>query len=90
MKHLDLTEAIQRVVDIKLKALDKVIEDLVEPLADVGNPEKVIGKPYEQWLPEDLVRLTQIYGTGENTPLTTLIFNKEYKKLKEKEREVEG
>ena len=90
MKHLDLTEAIQRVVDIKLKALDKVIEDLVEPLADVGNPEKVIGKPYEQWLPEDFTLLTQIYGTGENTPLTTLIFNKEYKKLKEKEREVEG
>lgn len=88
MKTTPLIQAAEKVVALKMKAIDKVIESLVEPLEDVGNPEKLIKKPYAQWTPEDLALLTQIYGTGENTPLTNTIFNRLYETVKDLEAEV--
>lgn len=85
MKKTPLTIAIDKAVQIKMKAVDALIEELVEPLADVGNPEKLIKKPYEQWTKDDLQLLTRIYGTGEDTPLTRIIFNKNYERVKELE-----
>ena len=82
-----LPKAADKVVQFKLDAVDKLIADMVEPLADVGNPEKVIKKPYEQWTPDDLAMLTKIYGQSDPSPLTNLIFRKEKARVEALERE---
>lgn len=87
MKDTPLTQAVERVVALEMKAIGIIMDSLVEPLADVGNPEKLIKKPYAQWTPEDLQLLTKIYGTGENTPLTRVIFNRTYEQVKKLEAE---
>jgi hypothetical protein len=84
----NLPEVTDQVIKEELEAVDRLIEDLVEPLADVGNPEKLIGKPYDLWTLQDKQMLGKIYGTGNNTPLANLIFRREYSKLKELEKEV--
>ena len=90
MKKIPLTLAVEKAIEIKMLAMDKLIEELVEPLADVGSPEKLIKKGYSQWTPEDLALLTKIYGTGEDTPLTRTIFNRTYENVKRLEAEEEG
>jgi len=85
MKQTSLTKAIDKAVELKLKAVDKLLEELVEPLADVGNPEQLIGKPYEDWSQQDLAMLTSIYGQKEPSLLSNLIFRKKYAEVKELE-----
>lgn len=87
MKSTQLTKSAERVIALKMKVIDRVIEDMIEPLEKVGAPEKLIKKPYAQWTPEDLALLTKIYGQGEDTPLTRTIFNREYEKVKQLELE---
>ncbi len=77
-----LTQAAEEVIALKLKAVDEWIENIVEPLADIGNPEKMIGKPYGTWTPEDLQTLYAIYGKA----LEKFIFNKELKYIQELEK----
>ena len=85
MKDALLNQAIEKVLALKMKALDVVLDELVEPIGDIGNPEKVLGKPYESWTPQDLQLMTQVYGTQEPSPLSDLIFKKEYKRVRELE-----
>jgi len=87
MKQTEFTKMVDDVVELKMKAVDKYIEEIIEPLGEIGNPEKLIGKPYEQWTPLDLQMLGQIYGPEPNE-LSKLIFKKEYAKLIELEKEV--
>ena len=87
MRKLFLIEAMDRVVALQTKVMDRVMEDLIEPIADVGNPEKLINKPYEMWTPQDLQLLTKIYGTQEPSVLSNLIFKKTYDRVKEMEEE---
>ena len=88
MKKPELTKSIDKVIDLKLRAVEIFIKDVVEPLEDVGNPEKLIGIPYEQWTPEIIQYLSQIYGTQEPNQLSDFIFRKEYKRVKELEEEM--
>lgn len=88
IKQTEFTSALNRVVDIKMKAIDRLVMEVVKPMSDVGNPEKVMGKPYEEWTPQDLNLAIQIYGAGKDTPLTRLIFNKEFASLQQLEQEV--
>lgn len=87
MKKPFLVEAMDRVIAVQMKVMDRVMEDLIEPIADVGSPEKLINKPYETWTPEDLQLLTQVYGTQEPSVLSDLIFKKTYERVKELESE---
>jgi hypothetical protein len=64
-----------------MAAIDVIIEKYIDPLEDIGNPEKLIGKPYETWTPEDLQSLSKVYGVKEPNPLSDFIFNKKYKEL---------
>ena len=88
MKKTDLTIATDRWVEIQLKAIDRFLEEVVEPLADIGNPEKLIGKVYEEWTEQDRQMLKGIYGAEEPNILSDFVFNKEYEKVKFAEREV--
>lgn len=82
------TRALKEVIAEDLKALDAVIEEDIEVLSHIGNPEKLIGKPYEEWTPQDKQRLAQIYGSDDNT-LDKFIFKREYEDVLEKERALE-
>lgn len=86
MKQTPLTLAIDRLIALKLKAVDRLVEELVEPLADVGSPEKLIGKKYEQWTKEDTDFLGKVYGKEPNA-LSELVFKKVYQAVKEMEKE---
>lgn len=88
IKETPMTAAISKMIAVKMKAIDQLIEEMVTPVIKVGNPADLIGKPYELWTPEDLQRLQTIYGTGPNSPLQRFIFNKEYEHLRELEAEV--
>lgn len=90
MKTPQLVKVADLIVEKKMKAIDLLVEQMIEPLSDVGNPEKLIKKPYEQWTPEDLQRLTMIYGTKEPNTLSNFIFNREFEKVKQLESEEIG
>lgn len=87
MKSTHLVEAVEKVVALKMKAVDEVIREMIEPLSEVGNPEALINKPYAQWSPQDLTMLAGIYGSGDHTALANTIFRNEYNKLKAMEQE---
>jgi len=82
--------ALDDLIDLHMRAIDIVMEDIVDPVADVGSPEKLLGKPYEQWTPNDLQMMMKIYGAGDDTPLSNLIFRKMYARVKELEQEEMG
>lgn len=78
-----IIQACKEIIELKLKAVDQYIEDVIDPIADVGSPEKLIGKKYKEWTPQDLQMMSMIYGEK----LEKYIFNKEYKNLMELEQE---
>lgn len=88
MKETTLTKITQEVIDLKLKAADEFIADVIEPLEKIGSPEVLLGKKYEDWTPLDIQLLSQVYGTGNETPLAKLIFNKSLEEVKKLESEV--
>ena len=87
MKETDLTLGIEKMVAVKIKAVDRFIKEYIEPIADVGNPEKLIKKPYEQWTQQDLQMLGKIYGETEPNALSNLIFRKKYDEVRKLEEE---
>ncbi len=87
MKETPLTLAIDKALDIKIKAIERIVEEFIDPLSEVGNPEKLIGKPYEEWTPQDLSVLSKIYGTSEPNLLSNLIFRKKFEEVKRMEEE---
>jgi hypothetical protein len=83
MKETDFTRAVDEAVETTMKAVDYYIKNEIEPILDsLGSPEKLIGKPYEQWTPQDLQVLSQIYGKT----LETFIAKKEINSLIELEQ----
>lgn len=87
MKETPFTEAVKEIIEFDLAVMDEFIKEEIEPLGDIGNPEKLIGKKYEEWTPQDKQMLAQIYGPEPNT-LSNFIFKREYEKVKELEAEV--
>jgi len=76
-----ITDACKYVIELKMKAVDEFIEKYVEPLLDIGSPEKLIGKPYNEWTPQDFQMLSMIYGDK----FEKFIFKKEYESVLEEE-----
>lgn len=83
----ELIETIDETLALILSVADEYTEEIADQLEDVGNPEKLIGKPFESWTPEDLNMLSQVYGTEEPNVLSNLIFNKKYDEVKSLEEE---
>ncbi len=82
MKETPLTLAVDEVIALKMKVVDEFIKSVAEPLGNIGNPEALIGKKYEDWTPLDIQLLGQIYGEGNDTPLAKLIYKKARAELK--------
>ena len=62
IKKAELLEMMKEEIALFMDAMNEVIEEDIEPLLDFGNPEKVIGKPYDDWSRQELQRASQIYG----------------------------
>jgi len=88
MKPTTLTRITEEVIDLKLKAADEFIADVIEPLEKIGSPEALIGKKYEEWTPLDFQLLGQVYGMGNESPLGKLIFKKSLEEVQRLESEV--
>ena len=82
MKDTDMSSMVKDVIEIKLQALEMYISEVIVPLENIGNPEKLLGKKYAQWSREDLMLLGQIYGDKPDSVLNRFIFTKEYETLK--------
>ena len=81
-------DAVDEVIKLNTEVIDDFIKEFVDSLPNINSPEKLIGKPYGNWTPQDLQLLTNIYGSGDNTPLQKVIFNREYANLKQLEQGV--
>ena len=88
MKETQLTKIVAKLIEEDLAVMDEIVEEDIEALGDIGNPEKLIGKKYEEWTPQDLQMLGQVYGDQEPNRLSKFIFNKEYSKVQELEEEI--
>jgi hypothetical protein len=87
LKKNNFTDLVDEVITLKLDVADEYIKEVIDAIGDIGMPEKLIGKKYEDWTPEDLQRLAGVYGPGDDTPLAKLIFSREYEKVKALEKE---
>jgi hypothetical protein len=56
--------------------VDSVIQEIIEPLKIVANPEQLIGKPYAMWTPQDRQMLQTIYASNLDK-LDKFILNKD-------------
>jgi len=54
-------KVVEEVSDMLMLAAEQWANEQAEFMADVKNPEKMIGKKYEDWTPEDLAWLGQAY-----------------------------
>jgi hypothetical protein len=88
MRKDDFVEIINEVIALKLEIADEYISTVIDSIGNIGSPEKIIGKKYDDWNEIDRQLLTQVYGTGDDTPLAKLIFNKEFEAVKKLESEV--
>ena len=88
MKENWWLELVDEVVEEGLKSVDDFVEDFIDPIADIGSPAKVIDKPYNEWTPEDIRMVAQIYQQDQET-LEKYIAGKEISKLYNLEQEVE-
>ena len=79
-----LISLIDKVIEEKLDAADKFIESYIDPIADVGSPTDVVGKPYGEWNEQDWAKVSQAF---DKEKLEKFIFNKEFTKLQELEQE---
>lgn len=72
-----------------LALADESIVEMIKPILDLASPEKVIGKKYDQWTPQDLQRASMAYQL-EPDILNKFIAKKEITKLYELEEKVGG
>ncbi|MFA5379622.1 MAG: hypothetical protein WC455_27940 [Dehalococcoidia bacterium] len=84
VKKAELVELIQECIDESIEAAIEVFNEEIAPLLDFGSPAKVIGKPYEQWTGDELMKARAIFGTK----LEDYIADKEVNELLQMEREV--
>jgi hypothetical protein len=62
-------EMSKALIEKRLETIKKFIDQYIEPLSVVAQPEKVIGKPYGEWMPEDEQRAQIIYGAKPDSVL---------------------
>ncbi len=87
MKKSTLDKAINHVIDMKMKAVDKYFQEVIDPLVkEISNPEAVISKKYEDWTLVDQQLLEQVYQTIPDI-LNDFRLEKEYKAISKLEQE---
>ena len=87
MKREQYLKTIDEVISDMTSVADEVLDELKYQFEEIKNPEKLLGRPYETWTRQDLMMLSQVYGTEEPNPLSELIFRKKYEQVKALEAE---
>ena len=89
MANVDFVEACKEVVEEMMAAFIEAIEEYIEPISDIGSPEKLVGAPYSEWKDNQFLlhQLTKVYGVEEPNPLSELIFRKEIEGIRQLEGE---
>ena len=72
-----------------MEIADTVVDEMLKPIVDFDNPEKLMGKKYDEWTPQDLQRAATVYQSQPDK-LNDFISKKEITKLYELEQEVGG
>ena len=80
MKYPDVLE---EVYEMKLRVSNEVLEEMDEMLGSIPGPEKLIGKPYEEWAPQDIQLLSTVWPLDGDNKLTKLIVKKEIQAMQE-------
>ncbi len=80
----DLNSMITEMIEEDLALLDELIEEEIKPLADLGDPEKLIGKKFEEWTPQDMAFLEQVYANNPE-PLNKVVFDHTFQAMTEAE-----
>ena len=80
MRQDEMNKVVDEVIVLMLDVADGYLGEMEEQLEVTRSPEKLLGKPYEQFTPQDFQILSQIYGEEPN-PLSELIFKKSYEKV---------
>lgn len=62
MKDTIETEALEEILKEDLAIMDEFVEEIIEKFGEVGTPEKLLKKKYEEWTPEDFQQVLAIYG----------------------------
>ena len=73
-------EDTEKVIKEIWEVADEYIKEECDKIADVGNPEDLLKKPYAQWTPQDKQRLSEVY-VYDKKPLNDFIAKKEIDKL---------
>ena len=76
----NLYEEIKEIEREILDTANEFIKEECDKVADVGNPEDLVHKPYSQWLPQDMQTLSGIY-VYDRKPLEDFVQRKEIDKL---------
>lgn len=69
-------DKVDTIIEEAKKDADDYIKLNIDPIAKIPNPEKLLGKPYEIWSPEDTEVLKRVYVYSPET-LQTFINKKE-------------
>jgi polyhydroxyalkanoate synthesis regulator phasin len=88
MKKNDFTQLVDEVVKLKLEISDEYIKEVVDAIGQVGSPESLIGKKYEEWTPQDLQLLINVYGQDDESPLGKLIAKKTIERVEDMEKQL--
>ncbi len=80
----DLNSVIAEMIEEDFAILDELIEEEIKPLSDLGDPEKLIGKKFEEWTPEDMALLEQIYANNPEA-LNKVVFDHTFQAMTEAE-----
>lgn len=87
MSKSEFTTTVDEVIKLNMDIVDEYIKEVIDEIGDIGSPEKLIDKKYEDWTPEDLQLLAGVYGPGDDTALAKLIFKKSYAEVEALEKE---
>ena len=52
---------VEKCIENAKEDADAYIKKYIDPIADIGNPEKLLGKEYKWWTEQDKMMLRQIY-----------------------------
>uniref|UniRef100_A0A6H1ZH04 Uncharacterized protein n=1 Tax=viral metagenome TaxID=1070528 RepID=A0A6H1ZH04_9ZZZZ len=80
MNGLLRQKAIDRWVEKQIRYVDIWVEREVDTILDLHNPEKLLGKKFEDWTPYDMQLLAQVYS-GDMDTLNNFVAKKSIKQM---------